>query len=96
MKGWSCTSGCDVAFGKCTPELAREQLILNPCWQHSSVSSLHEVRDNSDRMFVQEEYITIQHVTGEQCTCDACCENSGKKTHCAAYGRPVNLLLQLG
>ena len=33
-----------------------------------------EVRDNSDRMFVQEEFAAIQHLTGTQCSYDACCD----------------------
>jgi len=34
-----------------------------------------EVRDNSDRMFVQEEFAAIQHLTGTQCSYDACCDD---------------------
>lgn len=31
--------------------------MLYPCQQCSSVLSLHEVGDSSDRMFAQEEYM---------------------------------------
>jgi len=52
-----------------------------------------EVRDNSDRMFVQEEFAAIQHLTGKQFTYDACCDDRGVDSHCAAYSSPANSFL---
>ena len=52
-----------------------------------------EVRDKSDRMFVQEEIGAIQHLNGNQFTYDACCDDRGVNSHCAAYSSPANSFL---
>ena len=59
-----------------------------------NVLSLSDVRDNSDRMFVQEEYVAIQHLTGKQFTYDACCDDSAVNSHCNACSSPANSFLQ--
>ena len=53
----------------------------------------NDVRDNNGRMFVQEECVAIQHLTGKQFTYDACCDNSGVNSHCDAYSSPANSFL---
>jgi len=56
--------------------------------------SLNDVRDSSDRMFVQEEYVNLQHLTGRQFTYDACCDDRGVNAHCADFSSPTNSFLQ--
>ena len=61
---------------------------------HLYALSQNEVRDNSDRMFIQEEFANIQHMIDKQFTYDACCDDSGINLHCAAYSSPGNSFLQ--
>ena len=55
--------------------------------------SQNEVRDNSDRMFIQEEFANIQHLTDKQFTYDACCDDFEINSHCAAYSSLSNSFL---
>ena len=43
--------------------------------------TLNNLRDDSDRMFVQAEY--KNHLTDTQLTDDACCDNRDVSAHCA-------------
>lgn len=56
--------------------------------------SLSDVRHDSDRMFVQGEFVAIQHLTGKHFTYDACCSDSGVSCHCTTYSFPASSFLQ--
>ena len=55
--------------------------------------SQNEVRDNSDRMFIQEDFANIQHLTDKEFTYDACYDDSQTNLHCAAYSSTGNSFL---
>lgn len=58
--------------------------------------SQNERRDNTDRMFIQEEFANTQHLTDSQFTYDACSDDSQTNSHCAAYSSPGNSFLAFG
>ncbi len=64
-------------------ELYMRELIMS-VGQHRAnhyALTLNNWRDDSDRMFVWEEY--KNHLTGRQLTDDACCDNRDVSAHCA-------------
>jgi hypothetical protein len=50
--------------------------------------SVREVRENPDRMLIEEVFVEVESLTGRTFDFDACSDDSGVTSHCDSYCSP--------